>query len=381
MKLRNLFKDREVHNAVVQTSGKYNHPFYEIDRYSPLSNVETRLYSELREAIPIIDAAILKTVRLTGGFKVVCSDSAAQRELDNFLKGVQVGALSRGIDSFISAYLDQLITYGTAVGEMVISKNVDDISALYLAKPCDIEFKKGDNPLDTLVCVNTGTGIVPVKNQGVLLLSALNASPDAPYGRSVLKGLPFVSSVLLKIFNSTGLNFDRMGNLRFAVTYRPTEDTSNVREKAKAIAEEWSKVMNNKNSVSDFISVGDVDIKVIGADNQVLDTEVPVRQMLEQIVAKMGIPPFLLGLNWSSTERMSVQQCHILTSELEAYRRILTPVITKICDTYLRLHRYSDCVNVEWDDITLLDQTEMARARLLNAQAQKAEEELTVGNK
>ena len=57
-------------------------------------------------------------------------------------------------------------------------------------------------------------------------------------------------------------------------------------------------------------------IKVIGADNQVLDSQVPVRQMLEQIVAKLGVPPFLLGLSWSTTERMSAQQADLLTSEL-----------------------------------------------------------------
>ena len=42
--------------------------------------------------------------------------------------------------------------------------------------------------------------------------------------------------------------------------------------------------------VSDFVAVGDVQIKAIGADGQQMDSEVPVRQMLEQIVAKMGIP-------------------------------------------------------------------------------------------
>ncbi len=44
-------------------------------------------------------------------------------------------------------------------------------------------------------------------------------------------------------------------------------------------------------SVKDFVAVGDVDIKVIGADNQIPDSEIPVREMLEQIVAKLGIPP------------------------------------------------------------------------------------------
>lgn len=37
----------------------------------------------------------------------------------------------------------------------------------------------------------------------------------------------------------------------------------------------------------------------------------------------------MLSLSWSSTERMSSQQADVLTSELEAYRRLLTPVIEK----------------------------------------------------
>jgi hypothetical protein len=76
----------------------------------------------------------------------------------------------------------------------------------------------------------------------------------------------------------------------------------------------------------DFVAVGDVDIRVIGADNQILDSEVPVRQILEQLIARTGIPPFMLGLNWSTTERMSSQQADMMTSELTAIRRTLTPV-------------------------------------------------------
>ena len=87
--------------------------------------------------------------------------------------------------------------------------------------------------------------------------------------------------------------------------------------------------------VRDFVAVGDVDIKVIGADNQVLDSEVPVRQILEQFVARTGIPPFLLGLSWSSTERMSTQQADMMTSELTAIRRGLEPVVERICELWL----------------------------------------------
>ena len=75
------------------------------------------------------------------------------------------------------------------------------------------------------------------------------------------------------------------------------------------------------------MAVGDVKASVIGADNQILDSEIPVRQMLEQIIAKTGLMPYMFGLSWSTTERMSQQQADILTTELESYRRIITPVL------------------------------------------------------
>lgn len=123
-------------------------------------------------------------------------------------------------------------------------------------------------------------------------------------------------------------------------------------------------------SKSDFVAVGDVEIKAIGADNQILNSDIPVRQMLEQIVAKLGIPPFLLGLSWSSTERMSSQQSDILTSELEAYRRLLNPVIDRICSLWLRLNGSSMPFDIVWNDVTLQDKTELANAALTNAKAE-----------
>lgn len=129
---------------------------------------------------------------------------------------------------------------------------------------------------------------------------------------------------------------------------------------------------------SDFIAVGDVSIKVIGADNQILDSQIPVRQMLEQIISKLSIPPFLLGLNWSTTETMSTQQAEILSSELEAYRRILNPVIRKICDMWMRLNGIYEKYEIFWEKIDLKDGVQLANARLLNAQAEEIEKRISV---
>ena len=73
---------------------------------------------------------------------------------------------------------------------------------------------------------------------------------------------------------------------------------------------------------------------------------------------------------------MSTQQADILTSELEYYRCILNSTVTKICDTYFRLNGIQTDFEIVWDNINLQDEVELARARLLNAQAQKLESTL-----
>lgn len=376
-----LFKKKAADKNIcaVQTAeSRYRrHPFGVLSDYSA-DCVQYRLFETLRESVPLIDGALDKIVRLTGDFDVKCKSRVAQSALRQFLKNVKVGANGRGIACFINSYLNQLLTYGTAVGEIVPYSDKSGIAALYNASLDSVELKCGDSPLDLLICSRSGVGeAVPVKNPSLIFHTALNPAPGKAYGRSILRGLPFVSDILLKIFNAIGENWERVGNIRFAVSC--SSDGANAKERAQQIARQWSLAMSDKEQTRDFVSVGDVSIKVIGADNQILDSEVPVRQLLEQIVAKLSVPPFLLGLSWSSTERMASQQCDILTSELEWYRTLITPVIDKICRTFLRMSGFEDSVEIEWSNINLQDETELAQARLWRAQALEIEQRIKEG--
>ena len=348
-------------------------PFQE--NYLPQSSGELRLYRALREGVPIIDAAIGKLLRLVGSFQVCCGNPAAGRALADFLRNVPVNYGGCGIQAFLTAYFAQLLTYGNAVGEMVLN-SAGEIGALYNAALEDVEFM-ALSPLKMQVCRREQGQSIPVDYPELVVTTALNPEPGSLKGTSLLHGLPFVSAILLQIYQTIGLNWERAGNVRFAVTYRPSGDGDRAlaKERAKQIAAEWSKAMA-KGSISDFVTVGDVSIRAIGADNQVMDSDIPVRQLLEQIVAKLGLPPFLLGLSWSSTERMSSQQADILTSELEAYRRLLNPMLEQICSVWLRLKGWDTEFRVEWEDITMQDETESANARLLNARAAEIEARL-----
>lgn len=381
MKLFSAKNKSTADEYTVQTSlsTTNSHPFYELENYTPFAKKQLELYSTLREAVPVIDAAISKLTRLLGTFTVECNDKLSKKALDEFLSDVRVNNCSNGIMQFIYSYFDQLLTYGTAVGEIVLSKDRNSVCALYNASLEDIELKKGNSALDVKVmCKNADGTLTQVKYPDLVCLSMLNPVAGRVEGTSILKGLPFVSSILLKIFNTIGVNFERLGNVRFAVTYNPPPNSHvSSKQRVQEIATQWSKAMRDKTQVCDFVSVGDVQVKVIGADNQVLSCDIEIRHLLEQIVSKLSIPPFLLGLSWSSTERMSSQQADILTSEIEYYRTILNPVIKKICRYFLRLEGLCDEFEIVWNNISLLDETKLAQARLNNAQAKQIEQTLT----
>ena len=161
---------KELKPSVVQcVSGDVNtHPFTSLQSYIPFSNAEYDLYSTLREAVPVIDGAISKIVRLIGEFTVSCSNRTVEKELNEFLDTVNVNGYSQGVMSFITTYTDQLLTYGQAIGEIVPDCFGHCIYGLYNGSLKDVTIKRGDNPLSVLVCKNDVTK-TPLEYQQLIL--------------------------------------------------------------------------------------------------------------------------------------------------------------------------------------------------------------------
>ena len=360
--------------AVCQLRNGEAHPFGMLRGFTPLGTGEEQVYRQLREAVPVLDAAVGKLVRLTGGFHVQCVSPEAERKLKEFLQNVPCGRGQVGVESFLSGYLDSLLTYGRAIGEMVVAGG--RLRGICWGDVTRLQVSEGDGPLDAVIWGPDQNGkMAALPYQHLLLLTTLNPEPAHPYGVSMFRGMPFLAEILMKIYQTIGTNWERAGNVRYSVVCKGDEnmDPAVVQERGRQVAQEWAKAMeDSKNgTVRDFVAVGDVQIKVIGGEAPILDSQVPVRQILEQLVAKTGLPPFLLGLNWSTTERMSAQQADILTGELWALRRTVEPVLRKICRTFLALEGLDDRVEILWDEISLQDMTEQARAELYKAQAEK----------
>ena len=361
--------------AVCQLRGGEVHPFGMLRNFTPLGTGEEQIYRQLREAVPVLDAAVGKLVRLSGGFEAECKSPTAQRALEDFLRNVPCGRGQVGMDSFLGGYMDSLLTLGRAVGEIVVAGN--KVRGICWGDASCIEIQEGNSLMDVVLWGRDEKGLLrPLPYQHLLLFTALNPEPGHPYGVSLFRGMPFLADILMKIFAAIGSNWERAGNVRYSVICKGGEnmDPATAQERGSQMAQEWARAMEDgKNgTVRDFVAVGDVEIKVIGGEAPILDSQVPVRQILEQLVAKTGLPPFLLGLNWSTTERMSTQQADILTSELWSLRRTVEPTVRKICRTYLAMEGLDDRFNIHWNDISLQDITQEAQADLYKAQAEEA---------
>ena len=142
--------------------------FGRLESYVPLLDGETALYREVREAVPVVDAAICKLIRLTGGVRVACGNERAEQGLQRFLCEVPVGRGQRGINAFLDCYLDSLLTCGRAVGEIVPDAEGREIAAVLCgqtdAKACRAAAPEHADWLDLLV-KKYGTALSPEQAQ------------------------------------------------------------------------------------------------------------------------------------------------------------------------------------------------------------------------
>ncbi|MBR2734754.1 MAG: hypothetical protein IKE05_01000, partial [Clostridia bacterium] len=167
--------------AIVQTAptrSKNQHPYPILNNYSDNTTQQWKLYRSLKEAVPIIDAAISKIIKLTGEFKIDCDDPILQEKINKFISNIQVNSCAIGANSFILSFLNQLLTYGTAIGEIVINSSGNDIAALYNAPLENTVLSAGESPLQLKIHRKRFDGsLVDIKYPELILISSLSPDP------------------------------------------------------------------------------------------------------------------------------------------------------------------------------------------------------------
>lgn len=374
--------------------------------------VSPRLYEALREAIPPLDAAIDRYCTLDGIVRVTGKNEALVAEIEDWAATVPVNDLQQGLQAFYTTQGNELYEQGFVIGEFVYSEAVDDVIGLRVADSKGVYFKRGtDKQLevwyreparirtradgmadierllrngyaaDTAVAqMLSREGYVKL-DRALLTYDGFHVEGNNPYGTSLLRPMPFVARILLSMDNALGHTWSRFGDPMYHVNYKTAArvDAAELEKRRTTLATRLSDMINirRNGNTSDFVTaVGKddmIDIKVIGADNQVLEIEQPARHLLEQIVSKTGIPSWLLGFNWTTAERLAAKQCEILLQESKTRWVMRKPNLVRIIEAMLRA-RGRTWNRGDWDLVqempNVSDLVAIAQADFLRAQTE-----------
>jgi hypothetical protein len=341
------------------------------------------LLEELRRTVPILDRAITVLTGMVGRLEFTGPKSSLL-EFTEWAHQVRINQTGRSLQTWLESHIDSMLLYGKGVTELVPSHQLRDVYALMNLDPRSIVFQVTADPLVLLPYQRQHVNAFLVElNPELLLLSVNGSHVDNPHGWSLYRSLPFVAQMARTIENATAQTWQRLGSPPFHINWEPPATMSDPQGTLAGLAianlkAGWNNAMAGRaasaggtggNSVGDFFTAGKVAVSVIGHEHTPLPLAETWRVFEEQLVAVTGLPSWLLGFNWSTTQRMALQQSEILVANIESLRRHMAPALEQLVDLRQRLAGRANRIKLGWSPITLHDLTEQARAKAWEAQA------------
>jgi hypothetical protein len=333
------------------------------------------LLEEMRRTVPVLDRAITVLVQLAGE-PVFTAPPGVQAELEDWERGVRVNQTGVGLSRWIAAHLDSLLLYGRAAGEMVPDRERRELVALTNLDVRSLVLRTTPNPLELQLLQRQAGGHWAALPPVTTLLSVHAPAPDRPFGTSLYRSLPYVVKVCRAIENATAQVWERLGSPPFHINWDPGDgmgDPSGGMADGVLdnLRDSWDRMLEQKAAgrSGDFFTSGKVTVEIAGQGGHPVAVTEPFRVFCEQLVSVTGLPPWLLGLHWSATERLASQQAELLVAQINALRRSVQPELERIIDMRQRLAGKSGRVTIGWTPVSLHDMTEQARGEAWREQA------------
>lgn len=340
------------------------------------------LYEQLIRTVPIINAALTKTVELIGTARFEHADDAVEAELGDWLKRVRVNRTQHGFANWQNTWMLDHLAYGRAHAELIPSYDFRDIAAIQELHPRTIAFRpQPDGYSVDIVQWQVGRGEQVTLRPETMLNAIYDVRTDNPYGSSLLHGLPFTAEILAAMMFNLGETWKRYGTPTSVITYKPPEnlndpegtETNSILSSMLAMLRDVQKRRMN-NDIADVGFVGEVELNVLGAQSEVLEFPQTARAILEPIVAKLGLPPMMLGLQWQAGERIGTEQAKLLSARIDAMRQALEPELYYAVRLRQALAGKPQDVKLCWTAPTLSDALETARGDFFQSQAEEKEQ-------
>lgn len=343
-------------------------------------------YELMREAVPYLDGGINRLVSLMGHIKIVGNNRELVERIKEWAFNVPIddgtpGVTHQGLQALLQIMMNEAFEQGFVVAEWVANKERNDIRAIYVNDSKTIKFKREKtNDLSIHQRVDSDQGDGKLLKPGNLMYFALNPEAGNPYGTSVMRSCEIVSKTHATIMNTIGLTTARWGDPSFLVKYKAAvaKSEGDLKKIRDDLTTDFNNFMAAKKAgnAADFISAtsttGDLTISVIGQDGQVLDLEIPIKFVAENLLAKMGLAPWMVGIFSGTVQGLADAQVGVLMADILTRQGLISPMVYRLIRTWLTLqgitYKPGDW-GIEWEQVQLNNIYQVAQAEFLRAQA------------
>src|ERR1051326_882564 len=191
-------------------------PFFRIREQQNLT-----IYAQLRESIPLVDAAVQKIKQFVGCPLIEAADTT-KAQIEGWMSTVVAGRVQTGFENWFSTYLDDMLTYGRTHTERVPTRARNDIYALVPLPVPTIHLRPNADgiSLDLVQDFAIRGNLDPLPPE--LMVSGYHdVRGDDPYGRSLLYGIPFIGEIYTGMVKGLGSRPCSAARTRRSVTFSP----------------------------------------------------------------------------------------------------------------------------------------------------------------
>lgn len=304
-----------------------------------------QVYRFLRDAIPDVSDAVWTWKRLcqTGyDIEIVeASSEPARRRAERLLLELdqRVNTGDRGMDGLLDVFYTSLFTYGAAAVELVLSPSRESIWDVVPVDVWTVRFRRESGILQPYQ-VHDGREIRLPRERFVYL--GLDRDGTNPYGRSMLRSIPFVIKIQQRLLEDMAKATHNAGWAKLHVKFAPGErqrgeSAEAYQQRVRGDFEQLRDRLSRLDADQNLVTYDNVDIGLLRGDQRAQVFYENHKAVEEQVITGMHLMPILLGRNYGTTETYGTAQFEIITRQVEAVNRSVKRLLERLYNFELAL--------------------------------------------
>lgn len=304
-----------------------------------------KVYRFLRDAIPDISDAVWTWKRLCQtGYDVdvtAPSSEVAKRRARGLIESLdrRVNSGDRGMDGLLDVFYTSLFTYGAAALEIVLTPSRESIHDVVPVDVWTVRFRREGGALKPYQVIDGEAIPLPPER---FIYVGLDRDGTNPYGRSMLRSIPFVVKVQQRLIEDMAKATHNAGWAKLHVQYDAEEqmrgETAEAyQQRVGSNFESLRRQLSGLEADQNLVTYGNVRVNVLRGDQRAQIFYENHKAIEEQVITGMHLMPILLGRNYGTTETYGTAQFEIINRHVEAVNRSVARILERLYNFELAL--------------------------------------------